>query len=450
MTGTLRRALRPAGLYLLVLAPLVAGCDATPTDAAPEGAIVAIGIQPSAARNSGGVTVSPGAVELVAGATVRLVALDASGNPVNAKWSSSDASIASVAGDGAVLGVGPGAAVVTAKSRGSSAAATVRVSAPAAVEPPPVSPAPAEGCAAIPHARLVPVSTAKELEAALAGARPGDQIRMADGVYTGYFKATLSGAADARISLCGTRQAVLTTGSLESGHGLWVQGASYWTLHGFTVSQSLGGVAITEGSHNVLERVEVRDVGQHAIRIGIMSSQNVVRENRIHRTGRRAPEYGEGIYVGSYHTSWCARTSCGPDRSDGNRIEGNVIGPDVTAEHVQVMEGTTGGLIRANVFDGRGMGAPNHPYADSWVAVMGNGWIVEDNRGTSALRNGFEVWVELDGWGRDNVFRRNDADVQAEGYGFHLNAKAAGSVVSCGNAVRNAGSGMANVACTAD
>jgi hypothetical protein len=39
------------------------------------------------------------------------------------------------------------------------------------------------------------------------------------------------------------------------------------------------------------------------------------------------------------------------------------------------------------------------PYSNSWVAVMGSGWIVEDNSGTHSLRNGFEVWVEIDGGG---------------------------------------------------
>jgi hypothetical protein len=439
MCGTLRRAPRPGAVLCTLLPLLAAACTTSSTAPEPDGGVVRIEVDPAFSRG-GTIAVSPHEVELPAGGSIRLVALDAAGRPVNAKWSSGEPSVASVAGDGTVLALAPGTSGITASARGTSASATVRVSAPPAE--------PDGGCEAIPHLRLVPVSTSGALEAALGDARPGDQIRLEDGVYTGFFKARVSGTADARISLCGGRGAVLTTGARDAGHGLWLDGASYWTVHGMTIRDALGGLSITRGSHNVVERVEVRDVGQHAVRVGIFSSSNVIRGNRIHRTGRHDPRFGEGIYVGSWNGSWCARTDRQPDRSDGNRIEGNEIGPDVTSEHVQVMEGTTGGLIRGNVFDGRGMGAPDRPYSDSWVAVMGNGWIVEDNRGTHTLRNGFEVWVEVDGWGLDNVFRRNVADLHADGWGFHLNAKAAGSVVRCDNAVRYAGSGASNVGCS--
>lgn len=443
MTGAfLSSASRWTAVRKLLLLPLLiaAACsDATGLDA--DAAVAAVAVDPAEALNAG-TLVSPSLVELAPGAGVRLVALDAAGKQVRASWSSSAPEIASVSANGQVTAHAEGTASITAATRGGSASATVRVVAPAAFVP-----APAVGCDAIPHTRLVSVSTASALGSALAGAQPGDQIRLADGVYTGHWKATVSGRSDARISLCGGRGAVLTTGSLDSGHALWLNGASYWTVAGVTLREALGGLSISGGSHNLVENLEIHSLGQHAVHVGTLSSANVLRGNVIHRTGLRKPEYGEGIYVGSYHTSWCARTGCQPDRSDGNQVLGNRIGPYVTAEHVQVMEGTTGGVIRGNVFDGTGMGAAAHPYADSWVAVMGNGWTVEENRGAGTLRNGFEVWVELDGWGSDNVFRRNDADVRAGGYGFHVNSRALRTVVGCDNAVRNAGSGFANVGC---
>lgn len=421
---------------------VIAACDGgSATAPAVEGEVVAISVDPLTARGTA-TAVSPNAVELAPGASVRLVALDAGGKPVRAGWSTSAPAVASIASDGTVTGVAAGAATVTASTRAGSATASVRV-----VAPPVPTPPPAAGCDAFAHTRLVSVSTAAQLSAALAGARPGDLIRLADGVYRGAWNATVSGTAQGRIGLCGGRGAVLTTGSLDSGHALWLNGASYWTVSGVTLRESMGGLAITRGSHNVVEGVEIHTTGQHALHVGTLSSGNVLRGNVIHHTGRRRPEFGEGIYVGSYHTSWCERTACQPDRSDANQVLGNTVGPYVTAEHVQVMEGTTGGVIRGNVFDGTGQGAAAAPYADSWVAVMGNGWTVEDNRGSSALRNGFEVWVEVDGWGVDNVFRRNDADVRADGYGFSVNARAVRTVVACDNAVRNAGSGFGNVRC---
>ena len=428
-----------ASLALLALLAACGGGSATAPDAG--GDVAAISIDPLTARGAA-TAVSPGAVELAPGASVRLVALDAAGRRVRARWSTGAPAVATVASDGTVAGVAAGGATITASTRGGSATASVRVVAAADPAAPP-----AAGCDAVPHTRRVSVSSAAGLASALAAAVPGDQIRLADGVYTGGWTATADGTAQDRISLCGGRGAVLTTGSRDSGHALWLNGASYWTVRGITLRESLGGLAITRGSHNVVEGVEIHATGQHGVHVGTLSSSNVLRGNFIHHTGRRRPEFGEGIYVGSYHAHWCARTGCQPDRSDANQVIGNTVGPYVTAEHVQVMEGTTGGVIRGNVFDGTGMGAPAAPYADSWVAVMGNGWTVEDNRGTASLRNGFEVWVEIDGWGADNVFRRNDADVRADGYGFSVNARALRTVVACDNVVRNAGSGFGTVPC---
>jgi hypothetical protein len=42
----------------------------------------------------------------------------------------------------------------------------------------------------------------------------------------------------------------------------------------------------------------------------------------------------------------------GPDRSDRNQALNNTIGPDVTAEHVDIKEGTQSGVVRGNTFNG--------------------------------------------------------------------------------------------------
>jgi hypothetical protein len=311
----------------------------------------------------------------------------------------------------------------------------------------PAAPSAVPRCAELPHARRVPVSTADALHAALRDARPGDLIELADGTYTGYFNVRASGTAEARITLCGTGRAVLQTGSQESGHALWLDGASYWTLSGLVLTNSLGGLQVSRGSHNVVQWVEVHGTGQHAVHISGHSSHNVVRNAYVHHTGRKLPEWGEGVYVGSWNGHWCQRTGCQPDRSDYNQVLDSRFGPHVTAEHVQLMEGTTGGVVRGNTFDGMGMGSAAAPWADAWVYVLGNGYVIEDNRGTASPRHGFDTWVEVDGWGRDNLFRRNTADVGAEGYGFFVDARAAGTRVACDNTVRNAGKGFANVDC---
>ena len=119
--------------------------------------------------------------------------------------------------------------------------------------------------------------------------------------------------------------------------------------------------------------------------------------------------------MGSAVSNWCQISDCEPDRSDGNLIVGNVIS-NTAAESIDIKEGTTGGVVQDNEFDGAGMRAD----ADSWVDVKGNGWVVRDNHGTSARGSGFEVHRLVQGWGTGNVFDGNSADVRGSGYGFEL------------------------------
>ncbi|MGH3881562.1 MAG: nitroreductase family deazaflavin-dependent oxidoreductase [Actinophytocola sp.] len=61
-------------------------------------------------------------------------------------------------------------------------------------------------------------------------------------------------------------------------------------------------------------------------------------------------------------------------------------------------------------------------FADSWLDVKGNGYLVADNHGSTALRDGFQTHVAVEGWGRDNTFRHNTADVRGPGYGVQHRA----------------------------
>src|SRR4051812_19733538 len=81
-------------------------------------------------------------------------------------------------------------------------------------------------------AAVIDVHTAAELKAALAGAGPGDTIRLADGTYTGNFKTTADGTSGSPITLTGSADAVLKAGG---GYGLHLDGASNWQIEGITV-----------------------------------------------------------------------------------------------------------------------------------------------------------------------------------------------------------------------
>jgi hypothetical protein len=313
-------------------------------------------------------------------------------------------------------------------------AAGVARGAPSSAPSGPLPPGPV-GCQGT-FERLVEVTNTVELQLALTTAQPGDRIAMADGRYLGQFKILTSGTADRRITLCGTRAAILDGGTTLAGYVLGQVG-NYWDLRGFTVTNGQKGIVLDRSSFNVLDSLEVHTVGDEAVHFRSASANNVISHSVIHDTGRRVRGFGEGVYVGSATNNWCVYSLCGPDRSDNNRIEANTIYA-VSADPVDIKEGTTGGSVVGNWFDGTGSDAL------SWVDVKGNGWQISANHGLNARRDGFLVSLASPGWGTGNTFSENVAEVNGPGYGFRL---LPGNTLTCDNKVSGARLGLSNIAC---
>jgi hypothetical protein len=220
--------------------------------------------------------------------------------------------------------------------------------------------------------------------------------------------------------------------------------ADHWALIGFTIRNHSKGIVADDGDHLVLRGLEVHTVGGEGIRLRAHSADNLISENWVHDTGIEEPSSGEGIYIGTAVSQWCRNTDCRPDRSDRNVVIDNIVGPNTRAESVDIKEGTSDGVLRGNVFDGTGM-----TETDSWVDVKGNGWIIEGNRGVNAPIDGFQTHVAAAGWGNENRFEDNVADVRGPGYGIHIDVRGDGNIVTCDNVVRDAGSGHSNIVCVA-
>jgi parallel beta-helix repeat protein len=334
---------------------------------------------------------------------------------------------------------------------------------PEPVQPAPVQPAPVEPTPLPEGGRAVHVSTSEQLTRALADSRPGDTITMADGTYThkglraplvlagkqytGTFVASHSGTAEHPIVLQGSPKAVIDgkPGGVGTGtqYGLYVAGADHIQIRGITVTNVSKGIVLDESDHSLIEGVTVHSTGQEGIHLRSFSSDNVVKDNVVRATGLKNATYGEGIYVGSANSNWKTYSDGRPDASDRNLIVGNAISA-TGAESLDIKEGTTAGVIQGNTFDGAGMSGS---WADSWIDMKGNGWTVVGNKGSHALQDGFQVHGALPGWGNDNVFRDNTADVGAGGYGFWLQNNVSGNVISCQNAVAGAEAGFANTPC---
>lgn len=301
--------------------------------------------------------------------------------------------------------------------------------------------------------RTINVSTADELKNALANAKAGDDIIMADGVYAGKFviAPNVNGTATKPITLRGSRNAVLDAGSINTGYVLYLQ-SNYWIIKGFTVTNGLKGIMVDGAVNSTIDGVKVYNIGEEGIHLRKFSKHNIIQNADISNTGLKTADYGEGIYIGSAKNNWATYTNGDPDRCDSNLILNNKIGPNVTAECIDVKEGTTGGIIRGNTFDATGITGANS--GDSWIDVKGNYTLIENNTGTnpggSIFIDGYQVHCAVAGWGSYNEFKNNNCTVNASGYGFNVqlsgsNGTTTGNKVYTSNTVTGAASGVSNI-----
>ena len=84
-------------------------------------------------------------------------------------------------------------------------------------------------------------------------------------------------------------------------------------------------------SSSVVQGLTVTQIGDEGVHLRTASTGNVVRGLTISHTGLRTVKFGEGIYVGSAKSNWCAISDCGPDRSDHNVLVANTFS-ETTAE----------------------------------------------------------------------------------------------------------------------
>lgn len=291
------------------------------------------------------------------------------------------------------------------------------------------------------------VSSPAQLTAALNRAQAGDTIALAAGTYHGNFVIARSGSAGSPIHLIGPAGAVLQGGS---GYGLHLDHASHWIVDGFTVSHADKGVVLDGANHNILQNLSVHDIGAEGIHFRAFSSDNTLKNSHVYRTGVTAAGFGEGVYIGSAHSNWCSYTNCKPDNSDRNRIIANTIGPQVNAEGLDIKEGSSGGLVQGNRFDGSGISGEH--FADSVIDVKGNRYTISGNTvvnhpgaADKNLVDGFQVHRAYTGWGNDNRFSANNITLNAAGYGINIQSGLSGNVVCLDNTVSHAGAGPANV-----
>ena len=290
----------------------------------------------------------------------------------------------------------------------------------------------------------VSVSTSDELVSALAAATPGETIQLADGSYTGKFVATTAGTSSKPITLTGGAKAILhsseytgpsatptaarsTAASPDSpcptggaGYGLYLDGAAYWNLTGFTVDTAAKGIVMDAAPHVTIDGVEVRNIGDEGVHFRKGSADGLIENSYVHDTGQNQPDYGEGVYIGSAKSNWdCYAGSSGVDASDDVQVVGNRIGPNVAAEGLDIKGGTNGGLVEGNIFDGSG--EQNKNSGDSTIDAKGDGYRITGNAVSDPYLDGFQTHTAQSPYGCGNTFDNNTFTITAsDGYGVDV------------------------------
>jgi hypothetical protein len=298
------------------------------------------------------------------------------------------------------------------------------------------------------------ITDANSLQKALDSLKSGQTLELPAGTFTrvGGFRlnAGISGTASAPIILRGHPSGtVLSSGNLNSGTALKLLGQNdHVHIVGLEVRTSQKGIEVYDSKAVRIDSVRASNFGQEALHLLQFTQNSVIQNSWIDSTGMISPQYGEGIYIGSAESNWTSKSFGKPDSSDNNRILNNRFGDVITAENIDIKEGTRGGWIEGNQFNGKGLANQNS--ADSWIDLKGNTYTVLRNTGVDSYLDGFQTHINFAGYGDSNIIAWNTLDVGSSGYGINVQTSgsrgtAPNNIVCDNNTVTGAGAGVTNV-----
>ena len=163
---------------------------------------------------------------------------------------------------------------------------------------------------------------------------------------------------------------------------------------GYHLTTALKGFYAENCSNITIQNLNIHNIGMEGLHILHDSSFCNIYNNRIYDTGLginpdttvNDAKFGEGIYIGSAYDNWDDKTIADKTH-DINIYYNNVY--NTTAECVDIKEGTYNGVVESNYFDGKKMVAE---YADSWIDIKGEYWIICYNECKYTITNGIKTF----------------------------------------------------------
>ena len=237
--------------------------------------------------------------------------------------------------------------------------------------------------------RTVNCNTVDQLKAAMADAQPGDDIVIAAGVYYStskvkdgigkfnYFSGLADGTAQNPITLRGASSTNLpilrpAVGSDYISPVMGITG-DYWIIKDLEMTNGQRGLILDTANYCQIINLNINNIGQEGLHFRSNSSNNTAKNCKISNCGMDAPDYGEGIYIGSdkgSHADYAP--SC-----NYNTIDSCILGPNIKAECIDVKEGTQNTVIKNCTFDATGISGANS--ADAFIDLKGGYTYVYNN-----------------------------------------------------------------------
>ncbi|MDE5557598.1 MAG: right-handed parallel beta-helix repeat-containing protein [Ruminococcus sp.] len=261
---------------------------------------------------------------------------------------------------------------------------------------------------------IINVTNSSELQNALENAKAGDEIVLASGnyIYNGKvnkgrtFTGTADGTENKPIILRSENPdnpAIIDGTTTESYYGLTITG-DWWTVKDIIITNSSKGIILDNSNYIQIINCEVYNTGTEGIHIRDGSSNCIIDSCKVHDTGLVKAGYGEGIYIGSAESTTEYEHAC-----DNNIIRNCKLGPNISAECIDVKEYTTGTIIEYCTFDGKGCSGEN--YAKAFVNIKGNDCILRYCTGyrnnCDKITRAFEQNDVVEGWGQNAYIYSN-------------------------------------------
>lgn len=278
---------------------------------------------------------------------------------------------------------------------------------------------------------IINCNSAACIQNAVINAEAGDEIIIAPGTYNfgltdkipgafgraAYLYSNKNGNQNAPIILRGedpNNRPTIKGADYIDGYLFGLEG-NYWIIKDIEFRTGSKGVILDNADFTQLENLEIHDVGEEALHFRHGTTNSSAVNCFIHDTGKNPDktDFGEGIYIGSdrsvhnleyneegseaYCQTWKRNQGrCGRFYNpyvNNITIKDCELGPNVTAELIDVREGASNVFITNNTFDAKGI--INKDFQDSFIDVKSSFTYIDGNtfnqNGASSLKKGIQV-----------------------------------------------------------